>query len=73
VPPISALTRIEPIHLARLEKQGVSTTGVLEFLAIDLDALNARLSRAALELKVDAPEDATVQMWWEQARTLGDE
>jgi len=52
VPPISALTRIEPIHL---------------------DALNARLSRAALELKVDAPEDATVQMWWEQARTLGDE
>jgi hypothetical protein len=29
VPPITELTRIEPVYLARLEKQGVFTTGVL--------------------------------------------
>jgi len=29
VPPITELTRIEPVHLARLEKQGIFTTGLL--------------------------------------------
>jgi hypothetical protein len=29
VPPITELTRIEPIYLARLEKQGIFTTGLL--------------------------------------------
>ena len=29
MPPISALTRIEPVHLGRLEHQGVFTTGLL--------------------------------------------
>jgi hypothetical protein len=29
VPPITELTRIEPIHLARLEHHGVFTTGLL--------------------------------------------
>jgi hypothetical protein len=29
VPPISELSRIEPVHLARLEKQGIFTTGIL--------------------------------------------
>jgi Domain of unknown function (DUF4332) len=29
VPPISELTRIEPVYLDRLEKQGVFTTGIL--------------------------------------------
>jgi hypothetical protein len=29
VPPISELTRIEPVYLGRLEKQGVFTTGIL--------------------------------------------
>ena len=29
MPPISELTRIEPVHLARLEHQGVFTTGLL--------------------------------------------
>jgi hypothetical protein len=29
VPPITELTRIEPVHLDRLEKQGVFTTGLL--------------------------------------------
>ena len=29
MPPITELSRIEPAHLARLEKQGVFTTGIL--------------------------------------------
>lgn len=29
MPPITALTRIEPVHLGRLEHQGVFTTGLL--------------------------------------------
>ena len=29
VPPITELSRIEPVYLARLEKQGVFTTGIL--------------------------------------------
>jgi hypothetical protein len=29
VPPITELSRIEPVHLARLEKQGIFTTGLL--------------------------------------------
>ena len=29
VPPIDELTRIEPVYLDRLEKQGVFTTGIL--------------------------------------------
>ena len=129
MPPITAITRIEPVHLARLEKQGVFTTGLLlevsetstrrqtladqvdastndvltwrdeglllnlarfgpaehelfiqagvdglrPLLAVDLETLRARLARAALQLKVEAPDDATVEMWWEQARTLEDE
>jgi hypothetical protein len=29
VPPITQLTRIEPVYLGRLEKQGIFTTGIL--------------------------------------------
>jgi hypothetical protein len=29
VPSITELTRIEPVHLSRLEKQGIFTTGIL--------------------------------------------
>lgn len=29
MPPITELSRIEPVHLARLENQGVFTTGIL--------------------------------------------
>jgi hypothetical protein len=29
VPPIDELTRIEPVHLARLDRQGIFTTGLL--------------------------------------------
>ncbi len=129
MPPITALTRIEPVHLERLEKQGIFTTGLLlevsetrtrrqtladqvdadttDVLAwrdealllnlarfgpgehalfiqarvdglravtgIALDDLGGRLARAAVELKQPAPDDATIEMWWEQARTLAEE
>src|SRR3954471_12147243 len=29
VPPITELSQIEPVHLSRLEKQGIFTTGIL--------------------------------------------
>lgn len=29
MPPITELTHIDPVHLARLEKQGIFTTGIL--------------------------------------------
>ena len=129
MPPITALTRIEPVHLDRLEKQGIFTTGLLlevsetqtrrqtladqvdadttDVLAwrdeafllnlagfgpaehalfiqarvdglhaltgVDLDVLSGRLARAAVQLKQPAPDEATIEMWWEQARTLGGE
>jgi uncharacterized protein DUF4332 len=129
MPPIDELTRIEPVHLARLDHQGIFTTGlllevsetptrrqtladqviattndVLEWrdealmlnlasfgpdehqlflqagieglrgiLALDGDALKARILVAAAELDVDPPSDLTLYGWWEQARTLEDE
>ena len=129
MPPITALTRIEPIHLERLAKQGIFTTGLLlevsetrtrrQTLADQVDAdttdvlawrdealllnlarfgpaehalfiqarvdglravtrieladLEKRLASAATQLKQTAPDDATVEMWWDQAKTLGEE
>lgn len=126
MPPITELTRIEPVHLARLEHQGIFTTGLLletsetrtrrqtladqvkatvndvatwrdealmlnlagfgpnehwlavqagiagleDVLHLSLDDFRARLRKAALELKRDAPDDLTMEGWWEQARTL---
>ena len=126
MPPITALTRIEPVHLEKLEKQGIFTTGLLlevsatrtrrqtladqvdastndvlvwrdeakllnlarlgpaehdlfiqsrmagvSFLTdLDLGTVEARLARAAQELKVPAPDASVVEMWWEQAKTL---
>lgn len=129
MPPITELTRIEPVHLARLEKQGIFTTGLLleasetvtrrqyladhvdastndvlrwrdealmlnlagfgpgehalltqadihglrDILELDVDAFRARIARAALDLKIDAPPDLAVEGWWDQARTLEEE
>ena len=128
MPPITELTRIEPVHLARLERQGIFTTGLLlevsetttraqnladqvdastgdihvwrdealmlnlagfdadahrlfiqsgiegvhAIVALSLEAFRERLGRGALALKVEAPDDLTVEGWWEQAKTLGD-
>lgn len=129
MPPITELTRIEPVHLDRLEHQGIFTTGLLlevsetptgsqtladqvkatvndvrvwrdealmlnlagfgpyehqllmqagiegldAILHLDLETLRARVHQAALELKVAAPDDLSMEGWWEQARTLEDE
>ena len=128
MPPITELTRIEPVYLDRLEKQGVFTTGILlevsetttrrqtladqvaattndvlawrdealmlnlagfgpeehdlfmqagieglrDILGLSLDDFRDRLDRAAVELKVDSPNDLATAGWWEQAKTLED-
>jgi hypothetical protein len=129
VPPIDELTRIEPAHLARLDHQGIFTTGLLlevsetatrrqtladqvaadttdvlmwrdealmlnlasfgpdehqlmiqsgieglrDILDLDLDAFRTKVARGAAELRVDPPNDLTLEGWWDQARTLEDE
>ena len=129
MPPITELTRIEPVHLDRLEHQGIFTTGLLlevsetrtrrqtladqvhasvndvmvwrdealmlnlvgfgplehqllgqagidgleDLLRLPLDDLRARVRKAAVELKADAPDDLAMEGWWEQARTLEEE
>jgi hypothetical protein len=126
VPPITELTRIEPAHLARLEAQGIFTTGLLlevsetptrrqyladqvdatpndvlewrdealllnlagfgpaehelllqagiegvrDIVALDLETFRERVRQAARELKVEPPDELTLDGWWEQARTL---
>lgn len=126
MPPITELTRIEPAHLARLEAQGIFTTGLLlevsdtptrrqyladqvdatpndvlewrdealllnlagfgsaehelllqagiegvrDIVALDLETFRERVRQAALELKVEPPDELTLDGWWEQARTL---
>lgn len=129
MPPITELTRIEPAHLARLEAQGIFTTGLLlevsetptrrQYLAdqvdatpndvlewrdeaflfnladfgpaehelllqagiegvsdiveLDLEPFRQRVRQAARELKVEPPDELTLDGWWEQARTLAAE
>ena len=128
MPSIHELTRIEPVHLERLDHQGVFTTGILlevsetptrrqtladqvaattndvlawrdealmlnlagfgpdehdlfmqagieglrDILGLSLDEFRTRLDRAALELKVDSPNELATAGWWEQAKTLED-
>lgn len=129
MPPITELTRIEPAHLARLEAQGIFTTGLLlevsetptrrqyladqvdatsndvlawrdealllnlagfgpaeheivlqagiegvsDIVALDLETFRERIRQAARELKVEPPDELTLDGWWEQARTLAGE
>ncbi len=129
MPPITELTRIEPVYLGRLEKQGIFTTGILlevsetptrrqtladhvdgtindvatwrdealmlnlaafgptehrlmiqarveglrDILDLDLATFGMRVGGAAVELGIDAPDDLTIEGWWEQARTLEEE
>ncbi len=63
MPPITELTRIEPVHLARLEKQGVFTTGIL------LEVSETPTRRAYLADHVKAtPND--VGRWRDEALLL---
>jgi hypothetical protein len=72
MPPINELTRIEPAHLARLEKQGTFTTGLLlersetvtrrQYLADQVDAttndiLDWRDEALMLNLASFGPDD----------------
>ena len=46
--------------------------GLHDILAVDLDTFGSRLSRRAMELKMDRPSDLTIEGWWEQAHTLAE-
>jgi hypothetical protein len=63
VPPISELTRIEPVHLDRLEANGIFTTGLL------LEVSETPTRRQYLSDQVDAtPND--VLTWRDEALML---
>jgi Domain of unknown function (DUF4332) len=63
MPPITELTRIEPVHLDRLERQGTFTTGLL------LERSETVTRRQYLADQVDAtPND--VLMWRDEALML---
>jgi hypothetical protein len=63
MPPINELTRIEPVHLDRLERQGTFTTGLL------LERSETPTRRQSLADQVDAtPND--VLMWRDEALML---
>lgn len=63
MPPITELTRIEPVHLARLERQGVFTTGIL------LEVSETPTRRQYLADQVDASTN-DVATWRDEALML---
>jgi hypothetical protein len=63
VPPITELTRIEPVHLERLEHQGTFTTGLL------LERSETTTRRQYLADQVDATTN-DVLVWRDEALML---
>ncbi len=63
VPPIEELTRIEPIHLDRLARQGIFTTGLL------LEVSETPTRRQYLADQVDATTNDVLQ-WRDEAMML---
>jgi hypothetical protein len=63
VPPISELTRIEPVHLDRLDRQGIFTTGLL------LEVSETPTRRQTLADQVDASTN-DVLTWRDEALML---
>jgi hypothetical protein len=63
MPPINELTRIEPVHLARLEAQGTFTTGLL------LERSETSTRRQVLADQV-AADTNDVLMWRDEALML---
>ena len=63
MPPIDELTRIEPVHLARLDKQGIFTTGLL------LERSETTTRRQTLADQVSATTN-DVLMWRDEALML---
>lgn len=63
MPPITELTRIEPIHLERLERQGIFTTGLL------LEVSETPTRRQTLADQVDASTNDVLR-WRDEALLL---
>jgi len=63
VPPITQLTRIEPIHLERLARQGVFTTGLL------LEVSETLTHRQTLADQVDGSTNDVLR-WRDEALLL---
>ena len=63
MPPITELTRIEPVHLGRLERQGVFTTGLL------LEVSETPTRRQTLADQLDATTN-DVLAWRDEALML---
>lgn len=63
MPPIDELTRIEPVHLERLEHQGIFTTGLL------LEVSETPTRRQTLADQVDATTN-DVLMWRDEGLML---
>ena len=63
MPPIDELTRIEPVHLARLDHQGIFTTGLL------LERSETTTRRQTLADQVSATTN-DVLMWRDEALML---
>jgi hypothetical protein len=63
VPPIDELTRIEPVHLDRLSRQGIFTTGML------LEVSETPTRRQSLADQLDATTN-DVLAWRDEARML---
>ena len=63
MPPISELTRIEPVHLERLEHHGIFTTGLL------LEVSETPTRRQYLADQVDASTNDVLQ-WRDEALML---
>jgi uncharacterized protein DUF4332 len=63
VPPIDELTRIEPVHLERLEHQGVFTTGIL----LEVSETPTRRQTLADQVKADTND---VLAWRDEALML---
>lgn len=63
MPPIAELTRIEPVYLARLQKQGIFTTGLL------LEVSETAGRRQYLADHVDASTNDVLQ-WRDEALML---
>ena len=63
MPPITELTRIEPVHLERLEHQGTFTTGLL------LERSETSTRRQYLADQVDATTN-DILMWRDEALML---
>ncbi len=63
MPPIDELTRIEPVHLARLDRMGIFTTGLL----LEVSETPTRRQTLADQMATDTTD---VLMWRDEALML---